>query len=160
MLFFIILASLVISCVFAEPITAIAYINNPPVTGLAHFSQDNYDSPTKIHINITGLAPGSHGIHIHQFGDLSQGCMSTGAHYNPFNKTHGGPDAKVRHVGDFGNIISESATGFAILDLTSDLVKLSEYTSIIGRAVVVHSGEDDYGLGGTPLSNTTVVSFI
>lgn len=73
MLFFIILASLVISCVFAEPITAIAYINNPPVTGLAHFSQDNYDSPTKIHINITGLAPGSHGIHIHQFGDLSQG---------------------------------------------------------------------------------------
>lgn len=26
---------------------------------------------------------------------------------------------------------------------------------LCSRAVVVHSGEDDYGLGGTPLSNTT-----
>ena len=32
----------------------------------------------------TGLNPGKHGVHVHQFGDVStQGCDSTGAHYNP-----------------------------------------------------------------------------
>lgn len=33
---------------------------------------------------VTGLSPGKHGVHVHQFGDvISQGCDSTGAHYNP-----------------------------------------------------------------------------
>ncbi|CAO3701931.1 unnamed protein product [Rhizopus stolonifer] len=145
----------IVSYVFAEPIIAVAYINNPPVNGVVYFSQDSYDSATRIHVNITGLLPGEHGIHIHQFGDLSEGCVSTGAHYNPFNQTHGGPDAHIRHVGDFGNVVADATTGFAILEVTSGLVKLSQKTSIIGRAIVVHSGQDDLGLGGSPLSNTT-----
>ncbi|KAI9280437.1 copper/zinc superoxide dismutase [Sporodiniella umbellata] len=148
-------ASAVFSYAFAEPINAIAYINNPPVTGTIHFSQESYESNTRIHINITGLIPGEHGIHIHQFGDLSQGCASTGSHYNPFNHTHGGPEAQTRHVGDFGNIIADATTGLAILNLNSSLVKLSQKTSVVGRAVVIHSGQDDLGLGGMPLSNTT-----
>ena len=32
---------------------------------------------------ISGLSPGLHGIHVHTFGDLSEGCASTGGHYNP-----------------------------------------------------------------------------
>jgi Cu-Zn family superoxide dismutase len=28
---------------------------------------------------ITGLAAGLHGFHIHEFGDTTNGCMSTGA---------------------------------------------------------------------------------
>ncbi|CEI99107.1 Putative Superoxide dismutase [Cu-Zn] [Rhizopus microsporus] len=108
-----------------------------------------------VYANLTGLTGGDHGIHIHEFGDLSQGCNSTGAHYNPFNQTHGGPDAEVRHVGDLGNIVADNTTGLAILNITSDLIQLSMAHSVIGRAVVVHSGKDDYGLGGTPLSNST-----
>lgn len=30
-----------------------------------------------------------HGIHIHQYGDMTQGCESMGGHYNPFGSTHG-----------------------------------------------------------------------
>lgn len=29
------------------------------------------------------------GFHIHELGDLSNGCNSTGSHYNPLNKNHG-----------------------------------------------------------------------
>ncbi|KAI8330915.1 copper/zinc superoxide dismutase [Blakeslea trispora] len=146
--------------VSAEPVEAIAYItgtntaDNSVVLGTVKFSQSDYHSPTKIVANITGLTEGNHGIHIHTFGDLSKGCNSTGTHYNPFNRTHGDIENKHRHAGDLGNIKAES-DGSAYFDVSSDLVYLSGKFSVVGRAVVIHSGEDDLGLGGTPLSNTT-----
>ncbi|EIE86366.1 hypothetical protein G6F46_008513 [Rhizopus delemar] len=148
-------ASAAVSLVSAQSISAVAYLNSSSVNGLVYFYQEHFDSPTRIIANITGLTAGEHGIHIHQFGDLSNGCTSTGSHYNPFNMTHGGPDASERHVGDLGNIVVDNTTGLALLNITSDYVKLKHHTSVIGRAVVVHSDRDDYGLGGSPLSNTT-----
>jgi Cu-Zn family superoxide dismutase len=59
------------------------------------------------------------------------GCLSTGVHYNPFNETHGGPNSKIRHVGDYGNLVAP-ASGPAILSLNSDSTKLSGKTSFIG----------------------------
>ncbi|CAO3697809.1 unnamed protein product [Rhizopus stolonifer] len=147
--------STAISYVSADPVSAIAFLNTSDVSGLVHFYQESFDSPTRITANITGLTPGKHGFHIHEFGDLSNGCTSTGGHFNSFNKTHAGPDVADRHVGDLGNIVVDNTTGLALLNMTSDYIKLKHHYSIIGRAVVVHSGEDDLGLGGSPLSNTT-----
>lgn len=45
-----------------------------------------------------------HAIHVHTFGDLTDGCTSAGAHYNPFNKTHGSLTSEMRHIGDLSNI--------------------------------------------------------
>ena len=50
------------------------------------------------------MTPGLHGFHIHQYGNLTQGCTTAGPHYNPFNMEHGGPDMEIRHVGDLGNV--------------------------------------------------------
>ena len=55
---------------------------------------------------VEGLSDGEHGFHIHMDGNLGGSCAKAGAHYNPFNMTHGGPDASTRHVGDLGNILS------------------------------------------------------
>jgi hypothetical protein len=56
--------------------------------------------PTSIKGEIKGLKPGSHGFHVHQYGDTTNGCTSAGAHLNPHNKTHGGPKDDNRHMGD------------------------------------------------------------
>jgi Cu-Zn family superoxide dismutase len=74
------------------------------VKGVISFEQDAKGGATSIKGSIVGLKPGKHGFHIHQFGDLSNGCVSAGAHFNPFNKTHGGPTDETRHVGDLGNV--------------------------------------------------------
>ena len=58
----------------------------------------------RIQAEITGLAPGLHGFHVHEFGNLSNGCITAGPHYNPYNKTHAGPNEEIRHVGDLGNV--------------------------------------------------------
>ena len=54
------------------------------------FSQG--DSPVTLTGEISGLAPGQHGFHVHQFGDNTDGCTSAGPHYNPDGCTHGAPN--------------------------------------------------------------------
>ncbi len=98
----------------------------------------------RIRGTLSGLSPGQHGWHIHQFGNTANGCASTGGHYNPKNSTHGAPSDVVRHAGDFGNLVADS-NGVAIIDTTDTR---STIASIVGRAVVVHDNVDDLGKGG------------
>ncbi len=102
---------------------------------------------------VSGLTPGNHGFHIHQFGDYSAGilhiiiitllicctfagCVSAGPHFNPEGKQHGGPTDANRHAGDLGNIVAD-ADGIATVDITDSQIPLCGNNSIIGRAVVV-----------------------
>ncbi|CCE64785.1 hypothetical protein TPHA_0I02840 [Tetrapisispora phaffii CBS 4417] len=125
------------------------------VSGIVYFEQKSEDEPTTVTYEITGNTPNSErGFHVHEFGDVTNGCTSAGAHFNPFNKTHGHPNSEDRHVGDMGNIKAD-AKGVAKGAFTDKLVKLIGPTSVIGRSVVVHSGTDDYGLGGHADSLTT-----
>jgi len=95
-----------------------------------------------------------HGFHIHADSDLSESCSGAGGHYNPTNKTHGAPTDTNRHVGDLGNI-EEDESGEVRVTLTDSVIELSGEFSIIGKAVVVHEGEDDLGTGGDKGSMTT-----
>ena len=61
---------------------------------------------TLIKGSITGLSQGLHGFHVHEFGDLSNGCESAGGHYNPDGVEHG--DLENGHVGDLGNVQANS----------------------------------------------------
>lgn len=97
----------------------------------------------KVHAHIKGLSEGKHGFHIHEFGDISApDGTSAGGHFNPHGANHAGPDKAYRHVGDLGNIEADGS-GEAHL-MTHDLyLTFDGKASIIGRAVVVHGGEDD-----------------
>jgi Cu-Zn family superoxide dismutase len=115
------------------------------VTGTILLMQSVEGGTTLIKGTIRGLAPGLHGLHIHEFGDLSQGCKSAGGHYNPDGVAHG--DADDGHVGDLGNITADSS-GISVFTIKSQRIDLIGERSVVGRSFVVHGAADDLGKGG------------
>lgn len=120
--------------------------NDNGVNGVVHFKDTG--KGVLITYNITGLSDGEHGFHIHEYGDLTDGCDSACAHFNPFNTTHGGLNSKIRHAGDLGNIFSKA--GVANGDIMAKTLSLNPIsnTCILGRMIIVHADRDDLGLGG------------
>ncbi|KAJ1994358.1 Superoxide dismutase [Cu-Zn] [Dimargaris cristalligena] len=124
------------------------------VSGVVKFNQPSADGPVHVTGELSGLIPGKHGFHIHQFGDNTNGCTSAGPHFNPHAQTHGAPQDTVRHVGDLGNVEANS-NGIVTIDIKDSVIQLTGPHSIIGRTVVVHADEDDLGKGGHKLSLST-----
>jgi Cu-Zn family superoxide dismutase len=124
------------------------------VSGTVTFTQDGDNC--KLEGELTGLAAGLHGFHVHQFGDNTNGCTSAGPHFNPDGCSHGAPtDSKgARHVGDLGNVTADT-NGVAKVDITDSMISLVGENSIIGRTMVIHADQDDLGKGGHELSATT-----
>ncbi|KAG9143024.1 hypothetical protein Leryth_006279 [Lithospermum erythrorhizon] len=122
------------------------------VKGTITFTQEG--DATTVTGNISGLKPGHHGFHVHALGDTTNGCMSTGPHYNPAGKEHGSPEDENRHAGDLGNI-TVGEDGIASFTIVDKQIPLTGPNSIIGRAVVVHADPDDLGKGGHELSKST-----
>jgi len=128
-----------------QPVVAVSdLIHSDEVKGTIMFMQKP-GTPTLIKGKVTGLTPGEHGFHIHEYGDLSRGCESAGAHYNPDGVDHG--DLKNGHVGDLENITANE-DGIAEFTIKADRVDLIGDRSVVGRAVVIHKDVDDLGKGG------------
>jgi superoxide dismutase, Cu-Zn family len=99
----------------------------------------------RVQAEVSGLTPGKHGFHIHEFGDSSSpDGMAAGGHLKPHKMEHGAPTAEKRHVGDLGNLEADSS-GHATLDLVDPALSFGGSTSILGRGVVVHDKPDDFG---------------
>ena len=90
-----------------------------------------------------------------QFGNLTRGCVTAGAHYNPTGKSHGDLADYERHVGDMGNITSKGQVAEYSATDRHSLIMLSGPSSVVGRAVVVHADPDDLGKGNAEDSKTT-----
>jgi Cu-Zn family superoxide dismutase len=115
------------------------------VRGIVEFFQ--YSKNLHIKYEITGLANGEHGFHIHQCGDLTKGCNSGCSHFNPHGNNHSGLHYNLSHAGDLGNIMSRN--GIAKGTISTDKVTLRpSIRNIIGRMIIVHRDRDDIGLGG------------
>ena len=124
-------------------ISVIQPINNHPIQGYFRFKQTTQG--VLVQATVTGLKPNAkHGVHIHEFGDLSDLTKGTsaGPHYNPKKHPHGRPPNPIRHAGSYGNIESNKngIANFEFLDKTIT-INGPKY-GILGRAVVVHANED------------------
>jgi Cu-Zn family superoxide dismutase len=110
--------------------------------GTATFVQDGSG---KVHVNVhvKGLAPGLHGIHVHNVASCAMGSTAfagAGAHHNPAASTHG------HHAGDLPNLtVNDASVGH--LNTTTANLTLSEGPSSVfdsdGSALVIHLAQDD-----------------
>jgi len=123
-------------------VAAVQPLGKSAVKGTVRFTQ--LEHGVEIDADIVGLAPGSHGFHIHEFGDCSAADGSAaGGHFNPEGRAHGGPDSATAHAGDYGNLEAD-ASGHAVLKLVSHRITLDQApTGVLGRSVVVHEKTDD-----------------
>lgn len=96
--------------------------------------------------SLTGLAPGTHAIHIHAVGKCEPPFQTAGGHFNPDAKKHGFNSAAGWHMGDLPNI-DVPASGAAKFELLLPGGRLNGPDGILdadGAAVVVHASRDDY----------------
>ena len=136
---------------------AIAILDNKEIKGKIKFAEATNsigEKGVRIIYDIKGLKTGDHGFHIHEYGDLSHGCSSACAHFNPYNKNHGGLDTEESHLGDLGNVRSKNGVAKGT-KFKKDISLGISKTSIIGRMIIVHSDEDDLGKGGNAESLKT-----
>jgi len=113
-----------------------------------------------VQVNGTDLAPGPHGIHIHQTGICDPNGAtpfeSAGGHFNPYSAMHGAPVLATpsamatqdeAHAGDLGNIMIDE-NGDGRLEADNRLVMLpgGQANSLLdddGSAIIIHQGTDD-----------------
>jgi Cu-Zn family superoxide dismutase len=127
-----------------SPTKAIAVLHGlgkNQIHGLVTFTQE--DAYIQVSGKISGLTPGEHAFHVHEFGDCSSADgKSAGPHFNPGHKMHGGPESEQRHVGDLGNIKADDQ-GNAEIDIKDKIIALYGAHSIVGRSLIVHAKADD-----------------
>jgi len=133
---------------------AIAVLDSKNIKGTVKFFQEDPASKVLVVFDLYGLPKNKvMGTHIHEFGDLSEGCKSLGPHLNPGNNVHG------YHAGDMiFNTYSDSKGEFkySYFDPRINLFpELDISHSIVGRSVVIHAEPDDMGKGGNPESLKT-----
>jgi superoxide dismutase, Cu-Zn family len=114
--------------------------------GTADFSQT--DAGVAIKVDVSQLAPGTHGIHIHAVGKCEgPDFKSAGGHLNPDMKKHGTENPDGPHAGDMPNL--EAGTdGQTHTTILAKGVSLGSGPNSLfhdgGTAIVIHEKADDY----------------
>ena len=116
------------------------------VSGTVTFTEEN--GFVTMFAEMEGLTEGVHAIHIHEKADCSSpDGKSTGGHWNPTAQPHGKWDAvEGYHKGDIGNFTADDS-GKGSITFTTDQWCIGcgdETKDILGKAVIVHAGTDDY----------------
>ncbi len=100
----------------------------------------------KLELTVENAPPGTHAVHLHEKGDCSApDAMSAGPHWNPTNAAHGQWGHNPFHRGDIGNIeVGKDGKGRTTLETDLWSIGGKPETDVLGRAIVVHAGPDDF----------------
>lgn len=113
----------------------------------------------EIVVDITGLTPGPHGMHLHAVGKCeAPGFTSAGGHFDPGPASNSDPDVNHPfHMGDLPNLVAD-ANGRAQITAVTSRVTLAEGPLSVfdadGTAIIVH-GNPDQGISGAARSGVS-----
>ena len=107
-------------------------------------------------VNHNSIQDGLHGFHVHEYGDMSQGCHSMGPHFDSqISPSDHGDIEGFGHWGDFGNVLAKNHSIEINLFSKRISLKQNHKNSIIGRGLVLHKDQDDLGRGNNEESKKT-----
>jgi Cu-Zn family superoxide dismutase len=100
------------------------------------------------HVDLSGIAPGTHAFHVHGVGKCEPPFESAGDHFNPEGKKHGLLVVEGAHAGDMPNLHVPDS-GKLTLEILNGTVTLAKgpKNSLFqegGTAFIIHAGVDDY----------------
>jgi Cu-Zn family superoxide dismutase len=107
-------------------------------------------------LEVKDATPGKKGVHVHTRGDCSDiKGQSMGPHFAPKLEQHALPsEGTDRHLGDLGNItVADDGKGRLEIKVPSATLGADDSTSFLGRAIIVHTGEDT-GSGAQPAGDS------
>ena len=96
-------------------------------------------------VEVKGLSPGWHGLHLHEKGDCSKSdYTSAGGHvHGPATAVHGLLNPKANEPGDLPNIHA-GTDGESKAEVYTAAVTLAALKDADGSAVIIHANPDDH----------------
>lgn len=129
--------------------TAVASMSGPDGDAMGKVVLTQGPNGVLISAEVSGLAPGPHGFHIHSVGACTPDFSAAGGHFDPDDEGHGFMHEESWHPGDLPNIHAGD-DGIARADYFADRVSLGDDAdgSLFdgdGSAIIIHAKPDSYG---------------